>query len=63
MIDIKKAEEEFKSYTSNYDMNESHIERKVRHTFRVKGFCEKIASSLGLSEEKKKISKTYRITS
>lgn len=57
MIDIKKAEEEFKSYTSNYDMNESHIERKVRHTFRVVGICEKIASSIGLNEEKINLAK------
>ena len=57
MIDIKKAEEEFKSYSTNYDMNESHIERKVRHTFRVVGICEKIASSIGINEEKIKLAK------
>lgn len=57
MIDIKKAEEEFKNYSTNYDMNESHIERKVRHTFRVEKICEKIASSIGMSEEKIKLAK------
>lgn len=51
MIDIKKAEEEFKRYVGKYDMNESHIERKVRHTFRVEELCEKIALSLGMDEE------------
>lgn len=51
MIDIKKAEEEFKQYISKYDMSESHIERKVRHTFRVKELCEKIAISIGMNEE------------
>lgn len=57
MIDIKKAEEEFKRYTSNYDMNESHIERKVRHTFRVEELCEKIAISLGMNEEEINLAK------
>lgn len=57
MIDIKKAEEEFKSYSTNYDMNELHIERKVRHTFRVVEICEKIASSIGLNEEKIELAK------
>ena len=51
MIDIKKAEEEFKRYTSKYDMNESHISRKVYHTARVEELCEKIAVSLKMSEE------------
>lgn len=51
MIDIKKAEEEFKKYASKYDMSESHIERKVRHTFRVEELCEKISISLKMNEE------------
>jgi len=57
MIDIKKAEEEFKKYTSNYDMNESHIERKVRHTIRVEELCEKIALSIGMKEEEINLAK------
>ena len=57
MIDIKKAEQEFKRYTSNYDMNESHIERKVRHTFRVVKLCEKIAYSIGLNADKINLAK------
>ena len=51
MIDIKKAEEEFKKYTSKYDMTELHISRKVTHTFRVVELCEKIAISIGRNEE------------
>lgn len=51
MIDIKKAEQEFRNYTSDFDMKESHIERKVRHTFRVEELCEKIAISIGMNEE------------
>lgn len=57
MIDIKKAEEEFKNYTSNYDMKESHIERKVRHTFRVEEICEKLAILLNMSEEEINLAK------
>ena len=51
MIDIKKAEEEFKKYTSKYDMSETHISRKVYHTARVEELCEKIAISIGMNEE------------
>ena len=57
MIDIEKAEEEFKIYTSNYNMDESHIVRKVYHTFRVEELCGKIAMSLGLSEEEINVAK------
>jgi len=57
MIDIKKAEEEFKRYTSKYDMRESHISRKVYHTSRVEELCEKIAISLEMSEEYVKLAK------
>lgn len=51
MIDIKKAEEEFKRYSSEYDMTESHLYRKVTHTFRVEELTEKIAVSIGMNEE------------
>ena len=61
MIDIQKAEEEFKTYTSNFDMNESHIERKVRHAFRVEKICEKIATSIGMNDEEIRLSKLIGI--
>ena len=51
MIDIKKAEEEFRKYTSKYDMSEAHILRKVYHTARVEELCEKVAISIGMNEE------------
>jgi len=57
MIDIEKAEQEFKKYTSKYNMNESNILMKMHHTFRVEQICEKIAISLGLEEEKIKLAK------
>ena len=61
MIDIKKAEEEFKNYTSKYNMNESHLYRKVTHTFRVEKICEEIAISLGLNEEEINLAKLIGI--
>ena len=32
MIDIKKAEEEFERYVSNYDITQKPIDRKKFHT-------------------------------
>lgn len=57
MIDIKKAEEEFRKYSSKYDMSESHLYRKVTHTFRVEELCEKIAISIGMNEEEVNLAK------
>ena len=55
MINIKKAEEEFKKYLREYNINEPNILLKVRHTFRVKEICKDIATSLNLSEDKIKL--------
>ena len=52
MIDIKKAEEEFRAYSNKYDMNEYKISMKYYHTFRVEKICEETAILLGLDEEK-----------
>ena len=57
MIDIKKAEEEFKKYANSYDMSESHLYRKVTHTFRVEKLCEKIAISVEMNEEQINLAK------
>jgi len=57
MIDIKKAEEEFRNYASGYDMKESKISMKYYHTFRVEKICEEIAILLGLDEEKGSLAK------
>ena len=57
MIDIKKAEEEFKIYTSKYNMNEPKILMKYNHTFRVEELCGQIASMLKLDKEKVNIAK------
>jgi putative nucleotidyltransferase with HDIG domain len=55
MIDLKKAEDEFKKYTSNYDFNNSGISRKFGHSFRVMKFSNEIAKSLNLDEEEIKL--------
>lgn len=57
MIDIKKAEDEFKRYSAKYDMSEYKIAMKYYHTFRVENICEKIAISLGLDKEEVNLAK------
>ena len=61
MIDIKKAEDEFKKYANKYDMNISQIQLKYYHTFRVEELCEKIAISLGMNQEEIKLAKLIGI--
>ncbi|MBR1486123.1 MAG: HD domain-containing protein [Synergistaceae bacterium] len=51
MIDIKRAESEFRAYTSKYDANNKMINLKIVHTFKVAENCEKISKSLALSDE------------
>ena len=55
MIDIKKAEDEFNKYTSEYDMSNHNIERKYWHSFRVMKESKYIAKSINLEEEKVKL--------
>lgn len=57
MINIEKAEEEFRKYTNEYDETDSNIERKIYHTFRVEDLCEKIAISIGLNQERINLAK------
>lgn len=56
MIDIEKAEQEFKRYTNKYIIDK-RIERKVYHTFRVEELCGKIAKFLEMSEDEVKLAK------
>ena len=51
MIDLIKAEDEFKKYTQNYDMQLDGIERKYNHSFRVMKISKEIAENLNLNEE------------
>ncbi|SFQ44298.1 HDIG domain-containing protein [Butyrivibrio proteoclasticus] len=50
-IDRRKVREQFASYTRNYDPEDTKIALKIAHTYRVAETCEKIARSIGLSDE------------
>lgn len=51
MIDLEKAKNEFVKYTNNYDLNDSHIARKIHHSLRVMEVSRKIAENLNLTKE------------
>lgn len=51
MIDIEKAKKEFIKYTSNYDISNPNIDRKIYHSLRVMEYCKNIAESLNLNKE------------
>lgn len=51
MIDLEKAKNEFIKYTNNYDLNNSHITRKIYHSLRVMEVSKKIAENLNLTKE------------
>lgn len=51
MIDLEKAKREFINYTNNYDLNNSHITRKIYHSLRVMEVSRKIAEKLNLTQE------------
>lgn len=55
IIDLEKAKKEFLKYTENYDLNNENINRKQGHSIRVMNISGKIATDLGLEEEKIKI--------
>lgn len=52
MIDLIKAQNEFKKYAQNYDMTLDGIERKYSHSFRVMNISTEIAKSLNLDKGK-----------
>ena len=52
MIDIKKSKDEFMKYTNNYDMENENIDRKIYHSLRVMEISKKIATNMGLENEK-----------
>lgn len=51
MIDIEKAKKAFIKYTENYDLKVEAIERKQKHSLRVKELSTKIATELKLSQD------------
>ncbi len=52
MIDIKKSKDEFMKYTNNYDIENENIERKIYHSLSVMEISKKIATNMGLENEK-----------
>ena len=52
MIDIKKSKDEFMKDTNNYDIENENIERKIYHSLRVMEISKKIATNMGLENEK-----------
>ena len=52
MIDIKKSKDKFMKYTNNYDIENENIDRKIYHSLRVMEISKKIATNMGLENEK-----------
>lgn len=57
MIDFIKAEQVFRKYVSNYDLNDDKIKLKLVHTFGVVNLSEYIAKDLNLDEENIELAK------
>lgn len=51
MIDLEKAKEAFKDYLKNYDITDSKVQAKIKHTYEVVNKSEFIAKGLNLDEE------------
>lgn len=47
----QKALQAFADYVKNYNVEDPKVKLKIDHTYRVAGFCQKIAASLELSRE------------
>lgn len=52
-INRSEAAGRFAAYVKNYNVNDEKIRLKIAHTYRVADLCEKISSSLRLSEEQR----------
>ena len=57
MIDFRKAEEGFKEYLKDYDLENGSIKLKIRHTYEVVKKSEYIATGLGLDKENIELAK------
>lgn len=56
-MNFEECKKVFEEFINNYDLNNEKINLKYLHTFRVVDFSEKIAKSLGLSNEDIEIAK------
>lgn len=50
-MDLKKAEKEFIKYTEKYDLNDSNIKGKQKHSIRVMNISKEIAKKIELTQE------------
>jgi putative nucleotidyltransferase with HDIG domain len=57
MIDFRKAQESFKEYLKDYDLENGSIKLKIKHTYEVVKKSEYIATGLGLDEENIELAK------
>lgn len=57
MIDLIKAEKEFKEYTSHFKVADQKVNVKVKHTYGVVRAAEYIAKGLNLSDEDVELAK------
>lgn len=51
MINLEKAKDSFLEYTSNYDITDPNVDRKIHHSLRVMELSTEIAKSLYLKKE------------
>lgn len=57
MIDLKKAQESFKEYLKDYDIEDGNIKLKIKHTYEVVNKSEYISKGLGLNQENIELAK------
>lgn len=57
MIDLNKAQNAFKEYLKNFDINDGKTKLKMIHTYKVMEQAEKIAEDLKMSEEEVELAK------
>ena len=57
MIDLIKAQENFKEYLKDYNLEDGSIQLKIRHTYEVVNKSEYIAKGLGLDKENIELAK------
>lgn len=54
-IDILKAKKAFNEYVKNYNIEDSKVQLKIKHTYKVVENSEKISKRLNLTEEEQKL--------
>ena len=57
MINLRKAQESFKEYLKDYDIEDGNIKLKIKHTYEVVNKSEYIAKGLGLNQENIELAK------